>query len=163
MGPVDFKGGNMMKRRIGRMAVLIAVAFGFLGGALMGSGQPASSAPTASMASQIKTLQKQLAGLTAQVKTLKQTKANANDLATVASGVLVATSSVQAVSDVTSSLHVALTAMQSSVAGVTKVLETKANASDLALKGDKTVLQALVSKVAALCSAQPAACADTSP
>lgn len=152
-----------MRHGFGRALLLTAVALGFVGGGLMGVGQPASSAPAASVSAQIKTLQKQVAVLTAQVKSLRQTKANTSDLATVASGVLVATSSVQTVSDVATSLNVALTAMQSSVTGVTKVLETKANVSDLALKGDKSALQALVATVTALCSAQPGVCPTSGP
>ena len=142
---------------------MAAAAAGAIAGFALTSLQPAASAPAASTAAQVKALQKQVAGLTAQVNALKKSKADGSDLSQVASGVLIATTSVQGLSQAATSMQVGLTALQASMSGVTKVLELKANASDLTLKADKDSVQALAAKVAALCAAQPAVCQSVAP
>ena len=136
---------------------LTAISGAFVGMALA-TLQPASSAPAASTAAQVKALQKQVTALTAQVNALKKSKADGSQLSTVASAVYIATTSVEGLSQAATSMQVGLSALQASMSGVTKVLELKANAADLSLKADKDTVQALAVKVAALCSAQPAAC-----
>lgn len=145
-----------------RTTLIAALTAGFLAGVVVCAVQPAVSAPAASTAAQIKALQKQVTGLTSQVKALKQGKADRSDVSQVASGVIVATTTMQGVTQATSNLQVGLTALQASLSGITKVIELKANSSDVALKADKDAVQALGAKVAALCAAQPAICSGSS-
>lgn len=132
---------------------LMSLSLVVLAGCLMAGSQVAAGAPSASTATQIKQLQRQVRALSTEVTRLKRLKADSADLAEVAQGVIINSTSIQAVTPALTSLQSGLSSLQSSMTGLSTVLSGKAASSALTLKADKAALDDLAARVAALVAA----------